>query len=181
LSINFSLSLSLSLGLGPVVCCRKTCGGIVLAAICWARAPRGGVTRKRRCAYRPSVIYLIVINFSLSLSLYHISCRQPKKKQMCQTTVSLTELVCMRQPVGQVKSVARYPQVQEHCLCKYSYASTSLACHLALPSAVSARNRSSSLSLSLYHISCRQPKKNRCARQRSLSLNLYACDSQSVK
>ena len=30
---------------------------------------RGGVTRKRRCAYRPSVIYLIVKNFSLSLSL----------------------------------------------------------------------------------------------------------------
>ena len=32
-------------------------GGIVLAAIAGPRAPRGGVTRKRRCTYRPSVIY----------------------------------------------------------------------------------------------------------------------------
>ena len=34
--------------------------------------PRGGVTRKRRCTYRPSVIYLIVnklLSLSLSLSL----------------------------------------------------------------------------------------------------------------
>ena len=36
------------------------------------RAPRGGVTRKRRCTYRPSVIYLIVnklLSLFLSLSL----------------------------------------------------------------------------------------------------------------
>jgi hypothetical protein len=53
-----------------LVCCRKPAkgvtqgqtesgGGIVLAAICWdpsAQTP-GGVHRKRRCTYRPSVIY----------------------------------------------------------------------------------------------------------------------------
>ena len=32
-------------------------GGIVLAAYAGPRAPRGGVTPKRRCTYRPSVIY----------------------------------------------------------------------------------------------------------------------------
>ena len=34
-----------------------------------SRVPSGGVTLKRRCTYRPSVIYLIVNKF-LSLSLY---------------------------------------------------------------------------------------------------------------
>ena len=47
--------------------------GRVLAGICWAppRAPRGGVTQKRRCTYRPSVIYCQKpsLSFSLSLSL----------------------------------------------------------------------------------------------------------------
>jgi hypothetical protein len=32
-------------------------GGIALAAYAGPRAPRGGVTRKRHCTYRPSVIY----------------------------------------------------------------------------------------------------------------------------
>ena len=44
-------------------------GGIVLAAHAEPRVPSGGVTLKRRCTYRPSVIYLIV-NKLLSLSLY---------------------------------------------------------------------------------------------------------------
>jgi hypothetical protein len=42
--------------------------GIVPAAIAEPRVPRGGVTRKRRCTYRHSVIYLIV-NKLLSLTL----------------------------------------------------------------------------------------------------------------
>ena len=55
-------------------------GGIVLAVNTGSRVPSGGVTLKRRCTYRPSVIYLIVnklfspspslstfLNFSLSL------------------------------------------------------------------------------------------------------------------
>ena len=45
-------------------------GGIVLAANAGPRVPRGGVTLKRRCIHRPSVIYLIVNKLvSLSLSL----------------------------------------------------------------------------------------------------------------
>ena len=46
--------------------------GIVLAANAGPRVSRGGVTLKRRCAHRPSVIYLIVnkvLSLSLSLSL----------------------------------------------------------------------------------------------------------------
>ena len=44
--------------------------GIVLAANAGPRVPRGGVTLKRRCIHRPSVIYLIVNKLvSLSLSL----------------------------------------------------------------------------------------------------------------
>ena len=45
---------------------------IVLAADAGPRVPSGGVTLKRRCTYRPSVIYLIVnklLSLSLSLSL----------------------------------------------------------------------------------------------------------------
>ena len=49
---------------------RTESGGIVLAANAGPRVPSGGVTLKRRCTYRPSVIYLIVNKlFSLSLSL----------------------------------------------------------------------------------------------------------------
>ena len=47
-------------------------GGIGLAANAGPRVPSGGVTHKRRCTYRPSVIYLIVnklLSLSLSLSL----------------------------------------------------------------------------------------------------------------
>ena len=43
--------------------------GIVLAANAGPRVPSGGVTLKRRCTYRPSVIYLNV-NKLLSLSLF---------------------------------------------------------------------------------------------------------------
>jgi len=56
------------------VCCRKACHchkgewGIVLAANAGPRVPSGGATLKRRCTYRPSVIYFIV-NKLLSLSL----------------------------------------------------------------------------------------------------------------
>ncbi len=46
---------------------RTESGGIVLAANAGPRVPSGGVTLKRRCTYRPSVIYLIV-NKLLSLS-----------------------------------------------------------------------------------------------------------------
>ena len=46
---------------------RAESGGIVLAANAGPRAPSGGVTLKRRCTYRPSVIYLTV-NKRLSLS-----------------------------------------------------------------------------------------------------------------
>ena len=51
---------------------RTESGGIVLAANVGPRVPRGGVTLKRRCTHRPSVIYLIVnklLSLSLSLSL----------------------------------------------------------------------------------------------------------------
>ena len=51
---------------------RTESGGIVLAANAGPRVPSGGVTLKRRCTYRPSVIYLIVnklLSLSLSLSL----------------------------------------------------------------------------------------------------------------
>jgi len=47
---------------------RTESAGIVLAANAGPRVPSGGVTLKRRCTYRPSVIYLIV-NKLLSLSL----------------------------------------------------------------------------------------------------------------
>ena len=53
---------------------RTESGGIVLAANAGPRVPSGGVTLKRRCTYRPSVIYLIVnklLSLSLSLSLSH--------------------------------------------------------------------------------------------------------------
>ena len=46
---------------------RTESGGIVLDANAGPRAPSFGVTLKRRCTYRPSVIYLIV-NKLLSLS-----------------------------------------------------------------------------------------------------------------
>ncbi len=46
---------------------RTESGGIVLAANAGPRVPSGGVTLKRRCTYRPSVIYLIV-NKLLSLA-----------------------------------------------------------------------------------------------------------------
>jgi hypothetical protein len=49
---------------------RTESGGIVLAANARPRVPSGGITHKRRCTYRPSVIYLIV-NKLLSLSLCH--------------------------------------------------------------------------------------------------------------
>ena len=49
---------------------RTESGGIVLAANAGPRVPSGGVTLKRRCTYRSSVIYLIVNKlFSLSLSV----------------------------------------------------------------------------------------------------------------
>ena len=47
---------------------RTESGGIVLAANAGPRVPSGGVTLKRPCTYRPSVIYLIV-NKLLSLFL----------------------------------------------------------------------------------------------------------------
>ena len=51
---------------------RTESGGIVFAANAGPRVPSGGVTLKRRCTYRPSVIYLIVnklLSLSLSISL----------------------------------------------------------------------------------------------------------------
>jgi len=46
--------------------------GAYLAANAGPRVPSGGVTLKRRCTYRPSVISLIVNKLlSLSLSLWH--------------------------------------------------------------------------------------------------------------
>ena len=51
---------------------RTESGGIVLAANAGPRVSSGGVTLKRRCAYRPSVIYLMVNKrLSLTLSLHH--------------------------------------------------------------------------------------------------------------
>ena len=47
---------------------RTESGGIILAANAGPLVPSGGVTLKRLCTYRPSVIYLIV-NKLLSLSL----------------------------------------------------------------------------------------------------------------
>jgi len=76
--------LSVSLSLSPATVCpscvllkrvpqgRTESGGIVLAANAGPRVPRGGVTLKRRCTHRPSVIYLIV-NKLLSLSLLSLS------------------------------------------------------------------------------------------------------------
>jgi hypothetical protein len=49
---------------------RMESGGIVLSANAGPRVPSCGVTHKRRCTYRPSVIYLIV-NKLLSLSHTH--------------------------------------------------------------------------------------------------------------
>ena len=43
---------------------RTESGGIVLAANAGPRVPSGGVTLKRRCTYRPSVIYLIANKLS---------------------------------------------------------------------------------------------------------------------
>jgi hypothetical protein len=69
---------------------RTESAGIVLAANAGPRVPRpapsGGVTLKRRCTYRPSVIYLIV-NKLLSLSL------SPHRK--C-TTLTATATVAER-------------------------------------------------------------------------------------
>ena len=51
--------------------------GIVLAANAGPRVPSGGVTLKRRCTYRPPVIYLIVNklpSLTLSLSRAHALC-----------------------------------------------------------------------------------------------------------
>jgi len=51
---------------------------IVLAANAGPRVPSGGVTQKRRCTYRPSVIYFIVnklLSLSLSLSPFLASYR----------------------------------------------------------------------------------------------------------
>jgi len=55
---------------------RTESGVIVLAANAGPRVPSGGVTLKRRCTYRPSIIYLIVnkrLSLSLSLSSFFIS------------------------------------------------------------------------------------------------------------
>ena len=55
---------------------RTESAGIVLAAHAGPRVPSGGVTHKRRCTYRPSVIYLIVnklLFVSLSLSVSRCS------------------------------------------------------------------------------------------------------------
>ena len=61
---------------------RTESGGTVLAANVGPRVPSGGVTLKRRCTYRPSVIYLIVNKLlSLSLSL---------KDSLAQKALSLT-------------------------------------------------------------------------------------------
>ena len=56
------------------------------------RVPSGGVTLKRRCTYRPSVIYLIVNKLlSLSLSLSTLSLLQEKGRDAtCHVT-----LVCV--------------------------------------------------------------------------------------
>jgi len=54
-------------------------GGIVLAANAGPRVPSGGVTLKRRCTYRPSVIYLIA-NKLLSLSLSLLERETDKQK-----------------------------------------------------------------------------------------------------
>ena len=56
---------------------RTESGGVVLAANAGPRVPSGCVTLKRRCTYRPSVIYLIV-NKLLSLSLSLSLAKQPK-------------------------------------------------------------------------------------------------------
>ena len=55
---------------------RTESGGIVLAANAGPRVPSGGVTLKRRCTYRHSVIYLLV-NKLLSLSLCLSSLSHP--------------------------------------------------------------------------------------------------------
>ena len=60
--------LSSTVGFPPLPLSGRTeSGGIVLAANAGPRVPSGGVTLKRRCTYRPSVIYLFV-NKPLSLS-----------------------------------------------------------------------------------------------------------------
>jgi len=62
-------------GLYPRVCCPKACHKPkrrvgVSPPYAGPRAPRGDVTRKRRCTDRPSVIYWLSMNFSLSLPIY---------------------------------------------------------------------------------------------------------------
>jgi hypothetical protein len=90
LYVNKLLSLSLSvIGADRQRSCvllkrvpqgRTESGGIVLATNAGPRVPSGGVTLRRRCAYRPSVIYLIVnklLSLSLSLSFARSLCLSP--------------------------------------------------------------------------------------------------------
>jgi len=69
--------------------------GIALAANAGPRAPSGGVTLKRRCTYRPSVINLIVnklLSLSLSLSLVFYACSACVGEIEC-VVVGVTEVL----------------------------------------------------------------------------------------
>jgi len=75
LIVNKLLSLSLSLSLSLPLA-RSLFPSLPPSPRSSPREPRGGVTRKRRCTYRPSVIYLVV-NKLLSLSLSRPSPHTP--------------------------------------------------------------------------------------------------------
>ena len=82
-------------GCGSVPHGRTESGGIVLAANAGPRVPRGGVTLKRRCTHRPSVIYFIVNKlFSLSLSLSPPPSLSPTKLDTTRLSSCLQLLQC---------------------------------------------------------------------------------------
>ena len=92
--------------------------GIVLAAHAGPRVPSGGVTLKRRCTYRPSVIYLIV-NKSLSLD-FHVSSDKKSKNKIwifLQKILLLNFTFQKQIPfvfLMQQESVHEHPQVLAH-------------------------------------------------------------------
>ena len=58
-------------------------GGMVLAAMCWARAPRGGVTRPKEALYLPTFSHLLIVKKPLSLSLFlSLSCARAPNRSL---------------------------------------------------------------------------------------------------
>jgi len=100
---------------------RTESGGIVLAANAGPRVPSGGVTLKRRCTYRPSVIYLIVNkllslapSLSLSLSPGHRE-MGTQRRSLARIRAPLTRIRAqsifrarIRAPLARIRAQRRY-------------------------------------------------------------------------